>query len=123
MKKIIGQYIANIRQKFLVWCIRREIEQNIFSQLDQKKSCGYPFGSSPEELETLSLFGKADAQVELALIEKGIERMPKTFGNAFRFIMYRDLNARIKMYAQFARKFNLRKPMLEAPQKPLEATA
>jgi hypothetical protein len=116
MKKIIGKFIANIRQKLLARRVHREIEHCIFPQLVGDKNCGYPFGDSDEELEKLATFGALDAQQHLAIIESRARLLPDTYGHAFRYLAYRDLNKRLEMYEEFARKLTWRKSAPLGPQ-------
>jgi len=104
MKKTIGKFFANIRQKLLARRIHREIEHCIFPQLVGDKNCGYPFGDSDEELEKLATFGALDARLHLDIIEHRARLMPDTYGHAFRYLAYRDLNKRLEMYEEFVRE-------------------
>lgn len=103
MKKIIGKFFASLRQKFFVWRIEREIYNKIFSHLNQEANYGYPFDSD-EEFEKQRVYGKLDALLHFELIEKRAEKMPKAYGEAFRYIAYRDLNQRMKMYLELAER-------------------
>src|SRR5258708_11370374 len=104
MKKTIGKFFANIRQKLLARRIHREIEHRIFPQLVGDKNCGYPFNDSEDELEKLATFGALDAQLHLDIIERRAEKLPDTYRQAFRYIAYRDINARLEMYEEFVRE-------------------
>ena len=116
MKKIIGQFFANIRQKLLARRVHREIEHCIFPQLVGDKNCGYPFGDSDVELEKLAAFGAFDAQLHLDIIERRAMQLPDTYRQAFRYLAYRDINARLKMYEEFVRERTPRKAATVAPQ-------
>ena len=116
MKKIIGKFFANIRQKLLARRIHREIEHCIFPQLAGDKNCVYPFNDSEEELEKLATFGALDAQQHLEMIERRARLLPDTYGQAFRYLAYRDINERLKMYEEFVRERTWRKSASTAPQ-------
>lgn len=118
MKKIIGKFFANIHQNLLARRIHLEIERCIFPQLVGDKNCGYPFNDSEEKLEELAAFGGLDAQLHLDMIERRAKELPDTYANAFRYLMYRDLNTRMKMYLEFVQKRTPSKaiPVASRPQ-------
>jgi hypothetical protein len=95
--------IATLRQKWLMWKMEREIYGRVFPHLEKQKDCGYPF-QSDEEIQTLILHAKLDAQLHLETIERQADEMGKAYGEAFRFIMYRDLNRRTLAYAKLVQK-------------------
>ena len=97
----IKLFLARIGQKLSDWRVNREIFHRIFPHLNRRASHNYPF-SSKEELEKLALFSELDANLHLELIERHAAKMPKAYGDAFRYIAYRDLNARMKMYLEIA---------------------
>jgi hypothetical protein len=99
--KPIKLFFVKISQMFFRWRANREIFHRIFPQLNQNAEHGYPFHSD-EELEKLALYAELDAKLQLELIERRAERMPKAYGDAFRFIAYRDLNAQMKRYLEIA---------------------
>ena len=109
-----GSFFTWIRQKLLAWCIHQEIKHCIFQQLAGNKDCGYPF-SCYEELEQRALFGELDSQLHLKLLQKA-ERMGKNYGQAFRYIMYRDLNTRLEMYLRFVERRTPHRTPLPQPQ-------
>ena len=102
-------FFVNIRQKLTARRIHREIRDGIFPQLCGEKNGGYPFNDSVEELEKLATFGALDAQLHLDIIERRAEKLPETYRHAFRYIAYRDLNERMKMYEEFVRELTWRK--------------
>jgi hypothetical protein len=79
------------------------------SHLGCRRHCNYSFKNSDEELEKLAAFGGFDAQLNLDIIERRVKDLPETYGKAFRYIMYRDLNTRMKMYLEFVRERTPRK--------------
>jgi hypothetical protein len=95
--------IATLRQKWLMWKIEREIYGCIFPYLRKEKNGDYPFRSD-KELQKIILHGKLDAQLHLATIERQADEMGKAYGEAFRYIMYRDLNKRMLRYARLVQK-------------------
>src|ERR1017187_7318605 len=92
------KFFASIRRKLLARRIHREIKHRVFPQLAGDKNCGYPF-QTEDELWKCALRGELDAELHQKLLQKA-ERMGKNYGQAFRYIMYRDLNARMKMYLE-----------------------
>lgn len=109
-------FFANIRQKLVARRIHREIKHRIFPQLCGEKTGGYPFGDSAEELEKLATFGALDAQLHLDIIERRAEKLPETYRHAFRYIAYRDLNERMKLYEEFVLELTWRKSAQVVPQ-------
>jgi hypothetical protein len=93
------KFIASIRRKLLARRIHREIKHRVFPQLAEDKNCGYPF-QTEDELWQCALRGELDAELHQKLLQKA-ECMGNNYGQAFRYIMYRDLNARMKMYLEF----------------------
>jgi hypothetical protein len=87
---IIKTFFSQIRQKFFAW----RIGEGDF---------GYPFHSKDVMVE-LHIFTGLDAQLNFDLIERIAAKMPKFQGDAFRYIAYRDLNARFKMYLALAKE-------------------
>jgi len=113
---IIGKFFANIRQKLFKRRIHQEIEHRIFPQLVGYKKGMYPFNDSEEELEKLATFGELDAQLRLDIIERRAKQLPDTYRQAFRFVAYRDINERLKMYEEFVRERTPCKLASTAPQ-------
>jgi len=103
MKKIIGKFFAKIRQKLFTARIEREIYHKIFLHLNQVADHGYPFDSK-DEMVRLHIRGNLTAQRNLDIIERTAGKMPKAYGDAFRYIAYRDLNERMKMYRELAER-------------------
>src|ERR1039457_3787851 len=101
MKKIIGKFFVNIRQKLLNQRVNREIFQKIFPHINKEADHGYPFGSK-DEMVRLHIRSGLDAQMKFDMIERTAAKMPKAYGDAFRYIAYRDLNERMKMYLEIA---------------------
>ncbi len=99
--KNIGKFVANIRQKLFSRRVNREIFDKIFPHLNGHANHGYPFDSE-EEHEKACLYAELDAKLHVELIEKRAARLPEAYGKAFRYIAYRDLNERMKMYLEIA---------------------
>ena len=115
--KSINSFFAKISQKLFNQHVHQQIEHGIFPQLCGKQN-GYPFGDSEEKLEELATFGELDVQLHLDIIERRSKQLPDTYGAAFRYIAYRDINARLEMYEKFARQLTWRKdaPVASQPQ-------
>src|ERR1700722_13100748 len=96
-----GSFFTRIRQKLFEWGISREIFGRMFPHLEHEKNCGYPFQSDAEMEAQTKAF---DAKLLLAAIEARIRRMPKAYGKSFRHIMHRDLQKRLRMYEEVARR-------------------
>ena len=99
--KPIKSFFAKIRQKFFNWRIDWEIYHKIFPHLNQHANHGYPFDSK-DEMVRLHIRSGLDAHVKFNMIEWLAAKMPKAEGDAFRYIAYRDLNERMKMYLEIA---------------------
>lgn len=114
----IKSFFAKISQKLFAQHIHQEIEHRILPQLVGDKNCGYPFNDSEEKLEEFAAFGGLDAQLHLDMIERRAKELPDTYANAFRYLMYRDLNTRMKMYLEFVQKRTPSKatPVASRPQ-------
>jgi len=98
---IIGRFFARIRQKLFAARVNREIFHKIFPHLRRDANHGYAFHSDAE-FEKQCLFNELDAKLHVELVERRAARMPEAYGEAFRYIAYRDLNARMKMYLELA---------------------
>ena len=96
-------FFAKIRQQRFDRRVNQEIFQKIFSHLNGEADHGYPFNSK-QEFEKRCLYAELDAKLHVELIEKHAARMPEAYGKAFRYIAYRDLNERMKMYLEIAER-------------------
>ena len=95
------KFIAEIRRKTFNRRINREIFQKIFPHLRKDADHGYPFDSD-DEMVKLHIQSGLNAQMKFDMIEKTAARLPKAYGDAFRYVAYRDLEERIKMYLEIA---------------------
>ena len=94
-------FFASIRQKQFDRRVNREIFQKIFPQLNGEANHGYPFGSK-DEMVRLHIRNNLQLGLNLRLIGEMAGKMPKAYGDAFRYVAYRDLNERMKMYLEIA---------------------
>jgi hypothetical protein len=101
MKQKIGKFIAKLRKRLLTKRVEREIYHKIFRHINRHGDFGYPF-SSGEGLLKSRLEGFIQARKTLHDIDRAAGRMQEAEGNAFRYIVARDLNERMEMYMQFA---------------------
>ena len=100
-KNQISSFLDRVREKFYRKRIDREIFGSIFPHLERERDLGYSFETEEHmDAETERL----DARPVLAAIEEHIRRMPRAYGKAFRHVMHRDLNNRLRMYQRFARR-------------------
>jgi hypothetical protein len=97
----IKLFFAKIRRKFFDWRVNREIFHKISPHLHKKADHGYQF-SSKDELAAAQINAGLDAQSAFDMIERTAAKMPKFYGDAFRYIAYRDLHERMKMYLEIA---------------------
>jgi hypothetical protein len=101
--KQIQLFFANIHQKFADWRVNREIFNGIFPHLQKEADHGYPFSSDEEfcreahqaHLSAISLFKEIECQAR---------RMPKAYGEAFRYTTYSDLSKQMRTYLQIGRR-------------------
>ena len=97
----IRKFFASIRQWLFAARIEREIYHKVFPQINGQANHGYPF-ESKDEMVSRHIHSGLDAQMKLDMIERTAARMPRAYGDAFRYIAYRDLNERMKMYLELA---------------------
>ena len=101
MQNIIGKFFKEIRQRLFAARIRREIYGKIFPHLTQEANHGYPF-KSDEEIVGTNQEAFLATESTLRLIERAAGNMPKSEGDAFRHIVYRDLQEQMWRYVKFA---------------------
>jgi hypothetical protein len=106
----ITSFFAKIRNSWFVGHMEREIYNRIFPHLENERDYGYPFNSD-EELHKLCQDSEIVATPFVQDIEWDIVRMPKAYGEAFRYILHREFKAgrnmsraRIKMFKMLARR-------------------
>jgi hypothetical protein len=89
--------IARIHETLFKWRLEWEIYHRIAPHIHQEKAFGYPFGSEAE-LRKNVIHGDLDAQLHLETMKLQADLMGTAYGEAFRHIVYRDLNKRMRMY-------------------------
>src|SRR5689334_17391546 len=97
----VPSFFALTRQRLFDYFLNLEIFDRIFPHLEQEKDWGYSFHTDQEMNEETE---ENHAEALLESIELQITRMPKAYGDAFRFVMHRDLSKRLRMYEQAARR-------------------
>lgn len=95
------KFIANIRRKLFNWRVNWEIFQKIFPHLRKDADHSYPFGSE-NEMVRLHIRNNLEAGLNLRRIGDVAARMPKAYGDAFRYVAYRDLNEFMERYLEIA---------------------
>jgi hypothetical protein len=95
------KFFASIRRKLFNRRVNREIFDNIFPHLNGHADNGYPFHSD-HEMVRLHIRMNLQAGLNLRRIAEVAGRMPEAYGNAFRYIAYRDLNEFIERYLEIA---------------------
>jgi len=101
MIQTIRQFFTNVRCAVFHHLLDWEIYQRIAPQVHKEKDCGYPFHSR-EELIKLNIRLELDTKLNTATLEKQIATMPKAYGEAFRYLVYRDLNEHTVIYRKLA---------------------
>jgi hypothetical protein len=92
----IESFFKNVRYWFFFNSMEREIYNRIFPHLQNEGDYGYPFDSHDELLKFCE-DSEIAAMPFVQDIERDIARMPKGYGQAFRYILYRELKARKDM--------------------------
>lgn len=96
-----SSWLARMRQKVFKWHLSREIFDKIFSHLESEQNHGYLFRTDAEmNAQTEAL----NVQAVLDDVERQTKKLPKAYGEAFRYIMHRDLCERLNWYAAEARR-------------------
>jgi hypothetical protein len=95
------KFFAAIRRMLFTRRINREIYHKIFPHLNGHADHGYPFDSD-DAMVALHIQTGLETQTKLDMIEWTAAKLPKAYGDAFRYIAYRDLNERMKMYLEIA---------------------
>src|SRR5690349_4619059 len=101
MKQAIQKFFARVHQTLFQALVEWEIYHRIFPHLNREAEHGYPF-QSKDEMVGLHIGYNLHARIDLRMIERAAARMPRAYGDAFRYIAYKDLNHRIKMYLELA---------------------
>ena len=101
MLKRVQLFLEKVRQKLFEWRLEAEIYGRIFPHLKKQRDCGYSF-SSEKEFKKVVMRGHLDLHFDLPNLEAECEEMPDAYSKAFRLILYRDLNRRLKMYQTIA---------------------
>ena len=81
--------------------LEREIFHRIFPHLNGEKDHGCPFNWD-QELWKQRHHGNLEVLYRIELIESQADHMGKAYGEAFRYIMYRNLNACLLPYVKLA---------------------
>jgi hypothetical protein len=101
MFKSTRKFFAKLRFKLFVWRIDSEIYNRLFAHLEGERDCGYPFATD----EQMDAQTKArDIRAFLDLIDQQTKEMPKAYGEAFRYLMQRDLYNRVQEYAKLVQR-------------------
>jgi hypothetical protein len=103
MINTIRTFFARIRQTLFERRLEAEIYGQLFPHLERERNFCYPFDSD-EGLQKQVRKEKTDAYSHLKMIDQECAAMPKAYGEAFRYIAYRDLSHRMALYRQLARR-------------------
>jgi len=101
--KPIKSFFSKIRYKLFVLIIEWEIYHRIFPHLQKNKKCQYPFNSDCELLKA-TVQHSLEADYFIKTISNRAEKMDRAYGEAFRYIMYRDISERMKMFEQLVKQ-------------------
>lgn len=101
MKTTIVKFLSSLRLKLFVCHRDWEIFNRLLAHTQGEKACGYPF----DTMEQMRAQTQAhDAQALLDLLESQVQQMPQGYGEAFRYLMRRDICNRIEMHLNVAQK-------------------
>ena len=107
----LTSFFKNIRYTWFVIRMEREIYNRIFPHLENETGSWIPVRLD-EELAKLCQDNEIAALPFVQNIERDIVQMPKAYGEAFRYILYRELKARrtmsrsrVKMFKMLARVY------------------
>ncbi|HVT27127.1 MAG TPA: hypothetical protein VHE81_03830 [Lacipirellulaceae bacterium] len=93
--------LARLRQQLFRHKVDFVIFHRIFPHLEREAVHDYEFNTDAElRAATASL----DVRALLDSIDAQVTHMPKAYGDAFRYIMHRDIQQRLTMYARLARR-------------------
>ena len=101
MKEALTALLHLLRIKPFDRRVEHEIYERIFAHHRGEKDFGYPFRNRAEmqsQTEALAV------EQTLEAIERNIEQMPAAYGEAFRYILHRDLQQRLVEFEALARR-------------------
>ncbi len=104
----IRSFFATVRLKLLMWRIQREIYHRIAQQIHEGTALGYPFNSLDELAQTAHQ-ASFDTRFRLTAIRKNAPQTGEAYGDAFLYIMHRDINRRLDMYEKHMRQCTMPK--------------
>ncbi len=93
-------FLANLQYKFLKWRVNREIYNRIMAHNRGNDCHDYPFMDREQMLKLTEML---DVQALLDDTEACIAQMPTGYGQAFRYIMHRNLCQQLLRYHQLAK--------------------
>jgi len=99
----IRPLFAKIRNLWLLIRIENQIYGRIFPHLEREKDFGYPF-QSDKEFEAHRDADERELERLIASIRTHSENMPRAYGEAFRYLAFRDLRNRAMQYEKIARQ-------------------
>jgi hypothetical protein len=90
-------FFAELCWRFHVRRLEKEISCRIFPHINCLADHEYPFRSEAELMKK-TIGGSVEAKYYLNLIDRQADAMGKAYGEAFQYLMYRDLNERLRRY-------------------------
>ena len=99
---LLARFFRNLRYKLFCVRIDWEIFHRIFPHSRNDADYAYPF-SAEEELEARQFEGMSETARLLREINDAGNQMPKAQGLAFRYIVGRDLQIRLRRYLAYTR--------------------
>lgn len=101
MKEALAALAHLLRIKPFDRRVEHEIYDRVFAHHRGEKNFGYPFRNRAEmQRQTEAL----DVEETLAKIERHIKQMPAAYGDAFRYILHRELSQRLAEFEALAKR-------------------
>jgi hypothetical protein len=93
-KNKIGKFFAKLRFKLFMFRRDQEVHQ-IFAQLQGRRDGGFPFATAAQMNQQTQA---RDLRAMLDLIAEQSPEMGRAYGEAFCYLMHRDIYERLELY-------------------------
>lgn len=95
--------LSRLRQRLFDWLINREIFLKILPHRNREADHGYPF-TTDAEMARRRAEENRNLQAASNRLEQLIQQMPKAYGEAFSYIVCRDLRRQLESYVAVAER-------------------
>ena len=96
-------FFTKIRRWLFMQAVEREIYHKVFCHLNHEADHGYSFFTD-NELLGQNVHEHIKLKQQCHALEAAAAKMPEAYGQAFRNIAFRDLNARMEEYIRLAKQ-------------------